>query len=275
MTGQAGTGQAGREGFETILYEERAGFAKITLNRPERLNAVTLQMLTELGTALERIEHNEAIRAVLLTGAGRGFCSGQDLNDRAVKADGARTDLGRSLKEGYNPLIRRLYALPKPTICAVNGTAAGAGANLALACDIVLAAEEARFIQAFSKLGLIPDSGGTFILPRLIGPARAKAITMLAIPVTGAQATAWGMIWKACPADELMAEAEKLAAEMAAQPTLGHALTKKALALSWRNDLEAQLDVEEDFQRQAGNSHDYAEGVAAFLEKRPPVYRGH
>lgn len=260
--------------FETILFTVEAGVAKLTLNRPERLNAVTRQMLEELGAALDEAATRDDIRAVLLTGAGRGFCSGQDLNDRAVKAQGAKTDLGASLRQGYNPLILKLVSLPKPTLCAVNGTAAGAGANLALACDIVLAAEGARFIQAFSKLGLIPDSGGTFFLPRLIGLPRAKAIAMLATPITGVQAADWGMIWKAYPDEDLMGEAEKLALQMAGQPTLGYGLTKKALALSLENTLEAQLDVEEELQRQAGNSDDYAEGVAAFLGKRTPHYTG-
>lgn len=260
--------------FETILFSVERGAAKLTLNRPDRLNAITGRMLEELGVALDEAARRADIRAVLLTGAGRGFCAGQDLNDRAVKAQGAKTDLGESLRRGYNPLILKIVSLPKPVICAVNGTAAGAGANLALACDIVLAADTARFIQAFSKLGLIPDSGGTFFLPRLIGLARAKAIAMLAAPVTGAQAADWGMIWKAYPQDDLMGAAEKLAQEMAVQPTLGHGLSKKAFAESPVNTLEKQLDIEEELQRRAGNSADYAEGVAAFLEKRPPRYTG-
>ncbi len=260
--------------FETILFSVESGVATLTLNRPDRLNAVTRQMLEEVGAGLDEAARRDDIRVVLLTGAGRGFCSGQDLNDRAVKAEGAKTDLGESLGQGYNPLIRKLVSLPKPTICAVNGTAAGAGANLALACDIVLAAESARFIQAFSKLGLIPDSGGTYFLPRLIGLPRAKAIAMLAAPVTGSQAADWGMIWKAYPQEDLMPEAEKLVREMARQPTFGHGLTKQALAASLENTFEAQLGVEEDFQRRAGNSSDYAEGVAAFLEKRAPHYTG-
>ncbi|HET6521158.1 MAG TPA: 2-(1,2-epoxy-1,2-dihydrophenyl)acetyl-CoA isomerase PaaG [Geminicoccaceae bacterium] len=257
-----------------VLVEARAGFRKLTLNRPDRLNAFDEAMHKALMAALLAAEADRDCRAILLTGAGRGFCAGQNLSDRMQEEGGEPPDLGRTIEAFYNPLIRKLRALPLPVVCAVNGVAAGAGANIALACDIVLAARSAKFVQAFAKIGLVPDSGGTWLLPRLVGMGRARALAMLAEPVTAQEAAAWGMIWRAVEDDALMAEAEKLAAHLATQPTAGLALIKQALDASAGNPLDRQLDLERDLQRQAGRTADYAEGVRAFLEKRPPVFEG-
>jgi 2-(1,2-epoxy-1,2-dihydrophenyl)acetyl-CoA isomerase len=210
---------------------------------------------------------------LLLTGAGRGFCAGQDLNDRLAKP-GETTVLGGAQEEYYNPLVRKLRDLPFPVVAAVNGVAAGAGANIALACDIVLAARSANFIQAFAKIGLVPDSGGTWTLPRLVGPARARGLMLLAEPLPAEKAEAWGVIWRAVDDGALMAEAEKLCVHFASAPTVGLALTKRALDASWGNDLSTQLDLERDFQREASLTPDYAEGVRAFMEKRKPNFTG-
>jgi 2-(1,2-epoxy-1,2-dihydrophenyl)acetyl-CoA isomerase len=210
---------------------------------------------------------------VLITGAGKGFCAGQDLGDRNVAAD-EDIDLGATLEANYNPLIRRLRALDKPTVCAVNGVAAGAGANLALACDIVLAARSARFIQAFCKIGLVPDSGGTYFLPRLVGEARAKGLALSGEPLSAEQAEAWGLVWKCVDDERLQAEARALAQRLAAGPTKGLGLIKRALHASFANDLDRQLDLERDLQREAGGSADYREGVSAFMQKRQPVFGG-
>jgi 2-(1,2-epoxy-1,2-dihydrophenyl)acetyl-CoA isomerase len=204
---------------------------------------------------------------VLLTGAGRGFCAGQDLSDISG-------DLGSVIEDFYNPLVRRIRTLNKPVVCAVNGTAAGAGANIALSCDIVLAARSAKFIQSFAKIGLVPDSGGTYFLPRLIGEARARALAMLAEPISAETAASFGMIWRAVDDDKLASEAEALTAHLAAQPTQGLALIKQALAQSATNSLDAQLDLERDLQRRAGATPDYTEGVNAFIAKRPPKFTG-
>jgi 2-(1,2-epoxy-1,2-dihydrophenyl)acetyl-CoA isomerase len=256
-----------------ILVDVRAGYRVITLNRPARLNAFTEAMHVALREALTAAEADRDCRALLLTGAGRGFCAGQDLNDRLSQA-GETPVLGGALQAYYNPLVRKLRALPFPVVAAVNGVAAGAGANIALACDIVLAARSASFVQSFAKIGLVPDSGGTWILPRLIGPARARALALTAEPLPATTAEAWGMIWKAVDDGALLAEAEKLCIQFAAAPTLGLALIKRALDAAWDNDLEAQLELEREFQREASLTPDYAEGVRAFIEKRKPRFSG-
>ena len=257
---------------QPVLLDRRDGYFVVTLNRPDRLNAFTAEQHAALRGALETCETDDACRAVILTGAGRGFCAGQDLSERRMSGD-ERPDLGATLETLYNPLVRKLRALPKPVICAVNGVAAGAGANIALACDIVIAAKSASFIQAFSKIGLIPDSGGTWWLPRLIGEARAKALALTAQPLPAERAAEWGLIWKAVEDGELMAEAEALARSFAEGPTNAYALTKQAIHAASTNSLDAQLDLERQLQREAGFSDEYREGVSAFLEKRKPNYR--
>jgi 2-(1,2-epoxy-1,2-dihydrophenyl)acetyl-CoA isomerase len=259
--------------YETILLEIANGAAHLTLNRPDRLNSFTVQMHDEVSRALESVAKSEA-RVLVLTGAGRGFCAGQDLSDRAVAPGGEGVDLGESLEKRYNPLIRRLTTLEMPVICAVNGVAAGAGANIALACDIVIAAKSAKFIQSFANIGLIPDSGGTWTLPRLAGQARAMGLALTGEPLTAERAEAWGMIWKCVDDDKLREEVDALANKFAAAPTRGLALTKKLIRESGARALEAQLDVERDAQRALGRTSDYKEGVAAFMEKRTPKFTG-
>lgn len=256
-----------------ILVKQFPGYRAITLNRPQRLNAVTETMLAALREALAEAEADADCRALLLTGAGRGFCAGQDLNDRLSKT-GETPVLGGALEAYYNPLVRTLRALPFPVIAAVNGVAAGAGCNIALACDIVIAARSANFIQSFAKIGLIPDSGGTWMLPRLVGPARARALALLAEPLPAETAETWGLIWKALDDSALMDEAHKLCARFAAAPTVGLALIKHALDQSWANDLDSQLELERELQRMASLHPDYAEGVRAFMEKRAPHFSG-
>jgi 2-(1,2-epoxy-1,2-dihydrophenyl)acetyl-CoA isomerase len=258
---------------QPILVDLREGYRVVTLNRPQRLNACNEAMLGALLAALAEAEADVACRALLLTGAGRGFCTGQDLNDRLAKAE-ENTILGGAQQDFYNPLVRRLRGLPFPVIAAVNGVAAGAGANIALACDIVLAARSASFIQSFARIGLIPDSGGTWNLPRLVGPARARALMLLGEPLPAEKAESWGMIWKCVDDAALMAEAEKLCAHFATAPTAGLALIKRALDAAWQNDLCTQLDLERDLQREASQTPDYQEGVRAFMEKRPPKFTG-
>ena len=258
---------------QTILTDDHGTWVEVTLNRPDRLNSFNDQMHATLRGALESAIA-DGKRAILLTGAGRGFCAGQDLGDRDPEKMSEPPDLGRTLRELYNPLVRLLRDAPMPVICAVNGVAAGAGANLALACDIVLAADTATFIQSFANVGLIPDAGGSWHLTRLLGPARAKALAMTAEPVNARQAEEWGMIWKALPAHEIMAEARALAERLAQGPTNGLAHTKKAVNAALTNTLDAQLDLEAQFQKTCGQSADYAEGVAAFLQKRAPEFRG-
>jgi 2-(1,2-epoxy-1,2-dihydrophenyl)acetyl-CoA isomerase len=255
-----------------LLIERRETWCILTLNRPDRLNSFTEALHKSLARALDELAGDTSCRAVLLTGAGRGFCAGQDLNDPATS--GAVPDLGKTIEAFYNPLIRRLRLLPKPIVCAVNGVAAGAGANIALACDLVLAARSAKFIQAFAKIGLIPDSGGTFFLPRLVGAQRARGLALLGEPLSAEKAEAWGLIWKVVDDDKLRDEAEALTAHLASQPTQALALIKKALDTSSANSLDAQLDLERDFQTQAGLTPDYAEGTRAFFEKRKPNFTG-
>ena len=257
----------------SVLVDRRGAWSIVTLNRPERLNAFNEEMHRRLAAILDEAAADESCRALLLTGSGRGFCAGQDLSERA-QGDGGPPDLGATLEQFYNPLIRRLRTMRKPVVCAVNGVAAGAGANIALACDIVLAARSAKFIQAFARIGLIPDSGGTFFLPRLVGEARARGLALLAEPISADQAQAWGLIWQALDEEALRREAEGLTARLAAQPTQGLALIKEALNASGANGLDAQLDLERDLQRRAGRTLDYAEGVRAFLEKRPATFTG-
>ncbi|MEW6768015.1 MAG: 2-(1,2-epoxy-1,2-dihydrophenyl)acetyl-CoA isomerase PaaG [Pseudomonadota bacterium] len=258
---------------ELILTEVREGYRSIQLNRPESLNSFNRTLHAALGTALDAAEADKSCRALVLTGSGRGFCAGQDLSDVDIPKDG-HPDLAKTIDTNYNPLIRRLRALPMPVIAAVNGVAAGAGANIAFACDIVLAGRSAKFIQAFSKIALVPDSGGTWFLPRVAGAARARALALLGEPVSAEQAEAWGMIWKVHDDANLMQEAHKLAAHLARQPTGALALIKQALDRSETNTLDQQLDLERDLQGRAGRGPDFREGVAAFLEKRPARFSG-
>jgi 2-(1,2-epoxy-1,2-dihydrophenyl)acetyl-CoA isomerase len=258
----------------TILCEIAGGVATLTLNRPDKLNAFNEVMHAELAHAFDRIEAAPAIRAVLLTGAGRGFCAGQDLGDRVMGEGDAPPDLGDTLDRLYNPQIRRICRLERPVVCAVNGVAAGAGANLAFNCDIVLAARSATFMEPFCKLGLVPDAGGTYILPRLVGAIRARGLALLGEPLSAEQAEAWGLIWRVVDDERLMDEATALARHLATQPTKGLGLIKRALLASETNSLDAQLDLERDLQREAGRTEDYREGVAAFMEKRPARFKG-
>lgn len=260
--------------YETITFEIANNVARLTLNRPDRLNSFTVQMHEEVSRALNEVEKSGA-RVLVLTGAGRGFCAGQDLSDRAVAPGGEGVDLGESLEQRYNPLIRRITSLNLPVICAVNGVAAGAGANIALACDVVIAAKSAKFIQSFANIGLIPDSGGTWTLPRVAGQARAMGLALTAEPLTAERAEAWGMIWKCVDDDKLGAEVDALAAKFAAAPTKGLATTKKLIREGATRTFAEQLDVERDAQRMLGRTSDYREGVAAFTEKRPAKFSGH
>jgi 2-(1,2-epoxy-1,2-dihydrophenyl)acetyl-CoA isomerase len=260
--------------YETIVFDAAQGIARLTLNRPEKLNAFTAAMHLEVRDALARVRADATLRVLVLTGSGRGFCVGQDLGDRAVAPGSDAVDLGESVEKFYAPLVHTLQDLPLPIVCAVNGVAAGAGANMALACDIVLAAKSASFIQPFCKLGLIPDTGGTYFLPRLIGPARAKGLAMLGDKLSAEQAERWGLIWKCVEDGDLVKETESLAKGFAAAPTRGIARTKQAINASYANTLAAQLDLERDMMRELGRSKDYREGVHAFLERRTPRFSG-
>jgi 2-(1,2-epoxy-1,2-dihydrophenyl)acetyl-CoA isomerase len=256
--------------YETIDFSLDGGIARLTLNRPDRLNSFTVQMHEEVADALSRLE---GARVLVITGAGRGFCAGQDLNDRAV-APGEAVDLGHSVERYYNPLIRRITSLPFPVVARVNGVAAGAGANIALACDIVVAAKSAKFIQSFASIGLIPDSGGTWVLPRLVGQARALGLALTAEPLPADKAAEWGLIWKAVDDDALDAEVDALAGRFAAAPTKGLARIKQMIRESWSHGLDEELDLQRDAMRELGYSDDYREGVAAFMEKRKPSFTG-
>lgn len=259
--------------YQNILFDIQGGVARLTLNRPDRLNSFNTAMHAEVREALGSVKNLEA-RVLVLTGAGRGFCAGQDLNDRAVAPAGTAADLGESVEKNYKPLVLALRSLPIPVIAAVNGVAAGAGANIALACDIVIAARSASFVQGFSKLGLVPDSGGTWTLPRLVGNARAMGLALLGDKLSADQAVQWGLIWRSVDDAELSAVVDALATQLAAAPTRGLARTKQALYEGWDRTLEDQLDIERDYQRELGYTADYAEGVAAFTQKRPPQFKG-
>jgi 2-(1,2-epoxy-1,2-dihydrophenyl)acetyl-CoA isomerase len=256
--------------YETIDFKADGAIARVTLNRPDRLNSFTAQMHEELRDALTSLGD---ARVLVLTGAGRGFCAGQDLNDRTV-APGETVDLGDTVNQCWNPLIRTLTSLPQPVIARVNGVAAGAGANVALACDIVVAAKSARFIQSFSAIGLIPDSGGTWALPRLVGQARALGLALTGEPLSAEKAADWGMIWKAVDDDALDAEIDAIADKLAALPPLGLAAIKEMIRSSWQYSLDEELERQAGAMRRLGFTEDYREGVAAFLEKRPPNFTG-
>lgn len=260
--------------FETIDYVMQYSVARVTLNRPDRLNSFTAQMHEELAVALDAADKASDVRAIWLTGAGRGFCAGQDLSDRAVAPGGKAVDLGETVEKYWAPLVKRLASRDKPVVCAVNGVAAGAGANIAFACDIVVAARSAKFIQSFANIGLIPDTGGTWALPRIAGQARASGLALTAEPLPAEKAEQWGMIWKCVDDDALEVESLAIARKLAAGPTRGLAATKHAIRASLLNTLDAELEIERDLMRELGFSADYQEGVTAFMEKRKPTFTG-
>lgn len=258
--------------YQTILFEHAQGVARIVFNRPDRLNAFTNLMHAEMADALSKVEADQTARVLLISGSGRGFCAGQDLSERDTRT--GRPDLSISTETQYNPLIRRLAALPLPVVCAVNGVAAGAGVNIALACDIVLAKRSARFVQAFSAIGLIPDAGGTWHLPRAIGQARALGFTLTGGTIEASQAEQWGLIWRAIDDDLFDAEVEALIDRLARAPTRGLAAAKRAIRNAAITPLNAQLDLERDLQQACGWTDDYREGVNAFKDRRPPDFKG-
>ena len=260
--------------YRNILFARDSGIARITLNRPDRLNSFTDAMHAELRDALTQVKSDGSLRVLLLTGAGRGFCAGQDLSEREVPPGMEPVDIGATIERNYKPLVLTLQTLPMPVVCAVNGVAAGAGANVALACDIIVAAKSASFIQAFCKIGLLPDAGGTYFLPRLVGTGRAIGLALTGDKLTAEQAAQWGLIWKCVEDSELSATVEALLQQFAAAPTRALAATKEALHASAGNTLKAQLDVERDLQQMLGRSADFQEGVAAFRAKRPPRFSG-
>ena len=257
--------------YESIIVERDGPIARITLNRPDRLNSFTAAMHDELKRAIDELED---ARVLILTGAGRGFCAGQDLNDRAVSVGGHPVDLGMAVETGWNPLIRKITGLAIPVIGRVNGVAAGAGANIALACDIAVAARSARFVQSFSAIGLIPDSGGTWVLPRLVGQARAMGLALTGEPLSAEKAEEWGLIWKCVDDEALDSEVDAIAQKLAALPPLGLAAIKKMIRESWSHTLDQELNHQRDAMRRLGFTEDYREGVAAFLEKRPANFVG-
>jgi 2-(1,2-epoxy-1,2-dihydrophenyl)acetyl-CoA isomerase len=260
--------------FETIEFSVENGAARLTLNRPDRLNSFTVQMHGEIAEALTKVEQDKSVRTLLITGSGRGFCAGQDLSDRAVAPGGATVDLGESVEKRYNPLIRRLTSLPMPVVCAVNGVAAGAGASLAFASDIVIAAKSAKFIMSFANIGLVPDSGSSWALPRLAGQARALGLALTGDPLPAETAAEWGLIWKCVEDEKLTEETNALVARFASAPTRGLAETKKLIRTAFTRPLDEQLDLERDRMRELGRSDDYREGVDAFLNKRKPAFKG-
>lgn len=263
--------------FKFITYSFQDGVATLTLNRPDKLNSLIGAMMLEMFSALGMAAQDKAVRTLVLTGAGRAFCAGQDLSDPSMSSrpgSDVPADIGTVVETFYSPLVRRLRAMPKPVICAVNGVAAGAGANIALACDIVVAAQTASFIQPFCKLGLVPDAGGTWLLPQLVGRARAVGLAMLGDKLSAEQAQEWGLIWKCVAVADFEAEVSSLARTLAAGPTLGYVRTREAIDAAATSTLDSQLDRERDMQRELGASCDYAEGVQAFIAKRPPVFVG-
>lgn len=257
--------------YESIIFEQDGPVARITLNRPDRLNSFTAAMHEELKAAID--EAHDA-RVIILTGAGRGFCAGQDLNDRAVTTGDHPVDLGMTVETSWNPLIRKLTSLPQPVIAQVNGVAAGAGANIALACDLVVAGRSAKFIQSFSAIGLIPDSGGTWVLPRLVGHARAMGLALTGDPLPAEKAEEWGLIWKCVDDEALGAEVDAIASKLATLPPLGLAAIKQMIRSSWSHTLDQELNHQRDAMRRLGFTQDYREGVAAFLEKRQANFVG-
>jgi len=259
---------------DVVITTTHKGWTEICLNRPDRLNAFNDEMHAQLASSMQTAAQDTTVRWVLLTGSGRGFCAGQDLSARDPRKSKEPPDLGHTLSTLYNPLVKSIRSMNKPVICAVNGVAAGAGANIAFACDIVLAANTAKFIQSFAKVGLIPDAGGSWHLTRLLGSARAKALALTAEPLSADKAEQWGLIWKSVPADELMPQARALAEQFATGPTMGLAQTKHAINAAAANTLDAQLDLEAQLQYERGRSTDYAEGVEAFLDKRTPNFTG-
>ena len=260
--------------YQYIRLEIAGADARLVLNRPEKLNSFNVAMHGEVRDALARVQADKAVRVLVLTGAGRAFCAGQDLGDRAVAPGGTPVDLGESVEKYYGPLVLALRALPIPVICAVNGVAAGAGANLALACDIVIATSSASFIEPFSRLGLVPDTGGTYFLPRLVGTARAMGLALLGEKLLAQQAAEWGLIWKCVDDATFGEEIERLVRYFAKAPTRGLARIKQAIYTSPGNTLEAQLDLERDFMRELGYGRDYREAVSAFMAKREPIFTG-
>ena len=259
---------------DTILSTNSGGVLEVTLNRPDRLNSFNEAMHHALRAALQHAHDDASVRCVILTGAGRGFCAGQDLGDRDPRTMDGPPDLGATVRTFWAPLVRQIRALPMPVLCAVNGVAAGAGSSLSLACDMVYAAESAKFIQSFSKVGLIPDTGGSWNLTRLLGEARAKGLALTAQTLPAKQAENWGLIWQCLPDDQLMPAVRDQAARFATGPTFGYASTKHAIQQAATNTLDAHLDLEAELMKACGESADYAEGVAAFLDKRAPEFQG-
>ncbi|AJB48688.1 2-(1,2-epoxy-1,2-dihydrophenyl)acetyl-CoA isomerase PaaG [Acinetobacter nosocomialis] len=260
--------------YQNIIAEEKNGVGYLTFNRPKALNSFNVDMHREVAEVLNLWTKNPDVRCVVISGEGRGFCAGQDLGDRVVDPNAEAPDLGYSIETYYNPLIKTIVNMPKPVICAVNGVAAGAGANIALACDLVIAAESANFVQAFCRLGLVPDSAGTWFLPRAVGHARAMGLALLGDKLPAETAKEWGMIWDVVEDAELKTKVTELAERLAKQPTFGLSLIKKAIHLSSNNTFDEQMLLERDLQRIAGRSEDYREGVQAFMNKREPNFKG-